>query len=280
LRPSVSRDKLLHNCARIEVTIVSVPRKERSFRAVAEWFEEFFGGFYAKVLPNVFTEEQILEDARAVKRLLGARKGHRVLDIPCGMGRITIPMARMGLRMTGVDLTAPYITQARGLARQEGLEISFIRKDMRRINFNGEFDAAFNWFGSFGYFCDSENLEFCQRVFRALKPGGRFLVETANKSWLLAHFRARDDRTVGGVRIVEHAKWDAQNKRILSTWTLHNAGKTERRRISTQIFSADEMRSLLRAAGFRGIALFGYRPLGRFTRHSVRLVAVCRRPLG
>jgi len=246
---------------------------------VAEWFQKFFNGLYAKVLPHVFSEEQTYEDARAVKRLLGLRKGHQVLDIPCGMGRLTIPLAQMGMKMTGVDLMQSYIRKARRYARRDGLDIDFLCEDMRRINFEAEFDAAFNWFGSFGYFSDSENLHFCRRVHRALRPGGRFLVETINKPWLLAHFMPSSDRTVGGVRVVEHRTWDAQNRRILSTWTLCNKGKTERRRVSIRIFSAAEMRSLLRTAGFGDIALFGYGRPGRLSRHSERLIAVGRRLL-
>lgn len=245
---------------------------------MAEWFEEFFDGLYAKVLPSTFDESETLEHVRIVKRLLRLGKGQRVLDIPCGMGRLTIPLARQGLTMTGVDLTASYIRRARRDARKEELEIEFVCGDMREIAFDGEFDAAFNWYGSFGYFSDAENLVFCKNVFRALKPGGRFLVDGMNKSWVLAHFRPRDERIIGGVRIVERGRWDARSGRVLSTWTFSKGHVTERRRVSMRVFNGAEMRSILRAAGFREIELFGYRPLGRFTRHSQRLIAVGRRP--
>lgn len=246
---------------------------------MGEWFEEFFGGLYAKVLPKVFDEAQTREDVRVVKRLLRLRKGQRVLDIPCGMGRLAVPMARMGLAMTGVDLTRSYVRRARRYARQEGLDVRFVCGDMREIAFEAEFDAAFNWFGSFGYFSDADNLRFCKRVFEALKPGGRFLVEGMNKSWLLARFQPRSDQTVGGVRIVEHRRLDAGSGRAASTWTFSRGGVSERRRSSMRVFNGAEMRTLLRAAGLRDITLFGYPPLGRFTRHSKRLIAVGRRPL-
>jgi SAM-dependent methyltransferase len=246
---------------------------------VAEWFEEFFDGLYARVLPSTFDESETLEHVRIVKRLLKLRKGQRVLDIPCGIGRLTIPLARQGVVMTGVDLTESYIRRARRYARKEELEIEFVCGDMREIVFDGEFDAAFNWFGSFGYFSDAENLRFCKRVFQSLRPGGRFLIEGVNKSWLLAHFRPTHDMTIGGVHVVIRSRWNRTRKRVFSTWTFSKGRATERRPVATRVYNGAEMRSVLRAAGFREVQLFGSPPLGRFTRHSRRVIAVGRRPV-
>ncbi len=245
---------------------------------MTEWFEDFFDGMYAKVLGKVFDEERTMREVRLVKRLLGVRKGQRVLDIPCGMGRLTIPMAKMGLVVTGVDLTAKFLRRGRKEAKKEGLGIRFVRSDMREIDFEGEFDGAFNWFGSFGYFSDGDNLEFCKKVLRALKPGGRFLVEGINKSWLVSHFRGTSEQVIGGVRIHNRTSFDARTSRVTSAWTFAR-GRTKERRVSKmRIFNGAEIRALLRAAGFRDIRLYQGPPVGRFTRHSRRLLAVGRRP--
>ena len=245
---------------------------------MSEWFETFFDGLYAKVLPKTFDDVASREQVRIVKRLLGVRKGQRVLDVPCGMGRLTIPLARMGLAMTGVDLTAAYLARGRRQARREGLDVRWVHSDMREIDFDGEFDAAFNWFGSFGYFSDAGNLEFCRRVFRALRPGGRFLVEGPNKSWVLAHFRRTEDNTLGSVRVRTRNRWDARTCRCHSTWTLTRGGSMERHRIRVRLFNGGEMRALLQAAGFRDVRLFPRPPVGPFTRHSRRLIAVATKP--
>ncbi len=100
---------------------------------MADWFEEFFGGLYAKVLPKVFDERQTMQDVRTVKRLLGLREGRRVLDIPCGMGRLSIPVARMGIVMTGLDLTESYVRRARRDAKRESLGVRFLHGDMGEI---------------------------------------------------------------------------------------------------------------------------------------------------
>ena len=242
------------------------------------WYETFFDGLYARVLPKSFGDEQSLEQGRMVKRLLRVRKGQRVLDVPCGMGRLTIPLAQMGLEMTGADLTAAYLKRARRLARQAGVAIRTTHTDMRAIDFEGEFHGVFNWFGSFGYFSDADNLLFCQRVLRALRPGGRFLVEGLNKSWVLSHLRPRIGHAFGGVRIATRNRWHAPTSRMHSTWTFTRGREREVHQIRIRLFNGTEMRRLLRAAGFGDVRLYPRPPVGPFTRHSRRLIAVATRP--
>jgi len=244
----------------------------------AEWFDKFFGGLYGQVLANTFTETQTRQHVAVVKRLLRLRKGQRVLDVPCGMGRLTIPLARQGLAMTGVDLTASYLRRARRQAERMGMFIRFLKRDMREITFESEFDAVFNWFGSFGYFSESENLRFAKRAFAALKPGGSFLVEGMSKSWILGHFRESDEESIGDVTVTHRRRWDEKRCRVCDTWVLSDGVLTQRHRISMRVYDGPEMRSLLRTAGFCDVHLFGYPPLGKFSRHSCRLIAVAKRP--
>jgi 2-polyprenyl-3-methyl-5-hydroxy-6-metoxy-1,4-benzoquinol methylase len=245
---------------------------------MAEWFQTFFGGLYGQVLAHQFDDKANLVQARLVKQLLHVRKGSKVLDIPCGMGRLVIPLARMGLVMTGVDLSEGYIRRARREAREKRVEARFVCCDMRDINFCEEFDSAINWFTSIGYFRGNGDQTFCRRVFQALKPGGQFLVETLNKSYLLAHFRPRFENTIGGVHLVNEVRWDPHSQRTETTWVLSKGNRTERHRVSIRLYGGAEMRRLLRSSGFGEIQLFGYPPLGRLTRHSKRLIAVAHRP--
>lgn len=245
-----------------------------------EWYQTFFPGLYARVLPATFSEAETLGQARLVKRLLRLRRGQRVLDIPSGQGRLTIPLAAMGLTMTGVDLTPSYIRRARRLAREAGVDVRFHARDMREIEFEEEFHAAFNWFSSFGYFSDAGNLLVCRRVLRALKPGGLFLIDVINKTWLLTHFIDRQVQTIGGVHIRSQSEWNERTKRVTSCWTLSWGRVVEQCSFSLRLFDASAIRKLLHQAGFREIQLYGRPPTGRLTRHSRRLIAVGRRPRG
>jgi len=246
-----------------------------------EWFEAFFGGLYGRVLAAQFGTARTVAQARLVRRVLGLRKGQKVLDCPCGQGRLTIPLAKMGLKMAGVDLTGSFVRRARRLARQERLNIRFIQADMRCMDFDAEFDAVVNWFTSIGYSSDEDDLAFCRCACRALKPGGKFLVETMNKSWLLSHFKPRHDGKVAGVCLSNRVRYDAAAGRIRDIYSLSRGSKIERHRVSIRLYTGAEMRTLLTKAGFRDIRLVGHdwKKLHRFTRHSRRLIAVARRPL-
>ncbi len=243
------------------------------------WHRTFFDGLYGKVLAALFEPERSLNEARLIKRLAGWRKGQRVLDVPCGQGRLTIPLAEMGLRMTGVDQCESYVLQARRTAQSQGVDLRFECGDMRKIEFDAEFDGAFNWFGSFGYFSDEENLRFLRRVFAALKPRGVFVLEGMNKSWLLDNFRSRRTEQVGGVTLTHRSRWDKRTSRIRDTWSLSAGTQEEVHVVTMRIYNGTEIRSVLQGAGFREIRLYGYPKLGRLTRHAKRWIAIGRRPL-
>ena len=246
-----------------------------------EWFDTFFDGLYGRVLAGSFDEARSRKEAVMIRAVLRLRKGQRVLDVPCGLGRITLPLARAGLRTTGVDITKRYVRKAASLAKKQRLSARFVAEDMRRIDFDGEFDAVVNWFTSIGYFSNADELEFCRRVFRALKPGGRFLVEAINKTWVDAHFfRSHPEQTVGGVRIRQKVLRRARDGRVRMLWTFRRGNRTERRIIVLRHYDAPALRKLLRASGFRDVRFFGRPPLGRLTRHSRRLIAVAVKPKG
>lgn len=242
------------------------------------WYEEFFSGIYAEVLAGQFTPEATKVQADTIRRLLDLRPGRRVLDVPCGQGRIALELAEAGLEVTGADLTERFVRRARRAARKRGLRVRFRRCDMREIGYDGEFDAIVNWFTSFGYFSDEEDLRFLRAAFRALKPGGRLLIEMINKSRLLADFREETRHTVAGIEIVTRHRWDPEASRIHDEWRFTKGKRVENHHIDLRVYNGAEIRKALRAAGFREIRLFGRPPVGRLTRHSRRLAAVGRRP--
>jgi 2-polyprenyl-3-methyl-5-hydroxy-6-metoxy-1,4-benzoquinol methylase len=251
---------------------------------MSDWPRRFFSDLYGRVLAAQFTREQSEKQARVVARALQLRKGMRVLDIPCGLGRLTLPLARRGLEMTGVDLTESYIRKARRLSQSEGLDVRFLAQDMRRIEFREEFDAAFNWFTSFGYYSEKENLLCLRRLRDALKPGGQVLIETLNPSWIKSHFRPSGEQTIGRVRVEQtRHRTGPSDPYSRTTWALTYRGRTVRNTIAIRLYNGAEMRQLLQKAGFGEIRLYGHNRLDdppgqRFTRHSRRLIAVARRP--
>jgi SAM-dependent methyltransferase len=125
-----------------------------------------------------FMEEQLeaRSDAQVelILRLLELPAGAEVLDAPCGHGRIANRVAGRGWRVAGLDSSRLFLDIARERA-PSGVE--YVEGDLRDMPFEGQFDAAINWFSSFGYFDDEGNRRVLAGFRRALKPGGRLLIE-------------------------------------------------------------------------------------------------------
>ncbi len=245
---------------------------------INKWYETFFVGLYGRVLDDVEKHGKSPQEAAMIKRLLRLRKGGSVLDCPCGMGRISLELAKLGLRVTGADLTKSYLAKARKRAKAKRLNMSFTQCDMRELPFENEFDAVVNWFTSFGYFDAAGDLAAAKAAFRALKPGGKFLIEMQNKTSLINRFTPGDRGEISGVEITSNRRLDKRASCICDVWVMKRGRKVERHPIRLRLYNGADMRAILRKAGFRNIRLFGRPPLGRLTRHSRRLIAIGQKP--
>jgi SAM-dependent methyltransferase len=220
-----------------------------------DWTESFFR-------PEVFSPgspEAVAAAADEVKFLwkaLKLKKGSRVLDIPCGTGRHAVRLARRGASVLGVDITAAYLTQARRAAR--GLaNVRFVRGDMRRIPLREEFDAAINLWTSFGYFeKPSDDVKTLRGIARALKPGGLFLIDTADIRTIRRRFQSKSwSRRADGAYVLEDAVyvggWDPK---VVNEWTILRAGKPARRsRFSVRAYDRERLCAALRKAGLEPV---------------------------
>ncbi len=100
--------------------------------------------------------------------LLAPRPGERILDLGCGDGALPRKLADLGCAVVGVDGSAPQIAAARTL----GLDAR--EMDGERLTFDGEFDAVFS---NAALHWMKRADEVIAGVWRALRPGGRFVAE-------------------------------------------------------------------------------------------------------
>jgi SAM-dependent methyltransferase len=243
------------------------------------WFED--DAFWAAFGPSMFSEERwqmAARDAEPLARLLDLKPGAHVLDLPCGPGRFSIELARRGFNVTGVDRTALYMTEARKRARQQKLDVEFVRQDMRRFVRTKAFDACINMYTSIGYFEDpADDLKVCRKVYLSLRPGGRFLIQTGAKEWLAREFRPRDWREEAGAFILEERKVVPGWAGLENRWVLIRKGKVQEFRFCLRLYSAGELRELLRRAGFAKVDLYGGVDGEPYDNTSRWLIAVARK---
>lgn len=84
-----------------------------------------------------------LSDLQFYKKWLPTNKDARILELCCGTGRLTIPIAKDGYNISGVDYTASMLKRAKEKASQAGLKINFIEADIRTLNLQEKFDLIF-----------------------------------------------------------------------------------------------------------------------------------------
>ncbi len=244
------------------------------FEVDPHWYESFFGDDWL-LLANPPDERRSRAEVDFLVESLALDRGARVLDMACGQGRHAVELAARGFRVTGLDISEPSIARARQQAEARGVELDLVQLDMRALQADGEFDAVFNFGSSFGFFpTEDEDLHVLRVAARALRPGGRLVIETINDLWLARHaeprgWRALDDGTI----VTEDRRYDARSRRSSAIWTLiRRDGSRSELRHSMRVYSCPELLRLLAQAGLEPIGVWGGADGAEYGFDSRRLV--------
>jgi SAM-dependent methyltransferase len=188
---------------------------DRPLTQASQWFEAWFDSAHYHKLYGYRDAAEASEFVDELIRRLQPRAAAAMLDLGCGTGRHSRHLASKGFRVTGIDLAARSIAEARRYARP-GLR--FVRGDMRRPFGRNRFDYAFSFFTSFGYFDNpSEHLTVVQNIARSLKPGGSLVLDYLNSHRAALHLNREETRHVDGAtyQITRWASPDHFFKRIV-----------------------------------------------------------------
>jgi SAM-dependent methyltransferase len=252
------------------------PRKKR----LRPWFEEVFDEDYLRTLPFM-TAEQTLREVGFIKDALSPPQDGHILDVACGYGRHAIELSQRGLRVTGLDLSLPLLIRAADESQRRALSVNFVHADMREMAFDGQFDGAYCVLSSFGYFDEETNLKVATSIFRALKPGGRFLLDTINRDYIVADLPTRVWWEGDGCVVLEEVDFNFHTSRvIIRRSVVFQDGRQMEQDISIRSYSLHELGKLLRQAGFRVLDVSGsLATKGNFFGATSRnIIMVCERP--
>jgi SAM-dependent methyltransferase len=221
------------------------------------WFEEVFDEDYLRTLPFM-SAEQTLREVEFIEASLAVKPGAQVLDVGCGYGRHAIELVQRGLDVTGLDLSLPLLLRAADEAQRRAMSVNFVHADMREIAFEKQFDGAYCMLTSFGYFDEDTNLRVAEGIARSLKPGGRFLLDIANRDYVVADLPSRVWWEGNGCVVLEEVDFNFHTSRIMTHRSIvFEDGRQLEQEISVRSYSLHEIGRLLRQAGFRVIDVSG-----------------------
>ena len=243
-----------------------------------ETWDALFSDFYLRAFVDPDADAQAGLHAESAARLSACPPGGDLLDVPCGYGRHAIPLARAGLRVTGVDRSPTLLAEARRRAGDDQ-HPELVEADYRELPFPDEsFDAALNLFTSLGFYGDEEDVRALTEIGRVLRPGGRLVIETMHRDRLVHGFHDQDWRLVGeGRLLLEQRTFDAASGVAQTTQTLiETTGERDSRTFSVRVYTATELVAMLLRAGFAEAKCYGDFDGGAFDT-GTRLVIVARR---
>lgn len=252
--------------------------------ASPDWWRSFYDDTFADVVMATGEDATAAEAADFLIAHLRLSPGDTVFDQGCGLGRVSLPLARHGLRAIGVDLASTYIRRASEAAEAAGLPCEFYVGDSFQFVPERPCDGAFNWWSSFGYAEeDARNREMLARAFEALRPGGRFAMDYYSGPRLLREFREavtlRYQTQHGEAEVRRSASLDFRSGVIEQVWEYDSpCGEPQVKRSRTRMYLPHELCRMLTECGFREIDLYGGQDGSPFDLESPRCVLVAQKP--
>ena len=243
-----------------------------------EW-QAFFDGHAPVYMENVFTRNT-QEEIEFLVTEFGLPRDAKILDVGCGTGRHTIELARRGYLMTGIDISEGMLREAARAAEEAGVSVELIQADASRFPPNQAFDAAIclceGGFGLLGSGDDplEHDEAILRNVFRALMPGGRFILTVLSAFSMMR--RCTPEQVEAGV-------FDPQTLTVTQTIPVEMADGTREVEVRERGYTIPELRLSLRLAGFE-VDYIGGGTAGNWGRRPLEtdeyeIMAIARKPI-
>jgi len=261
-------------------------------RPVAEspdWTEDLFlkqGELFLKLHERGL--EQSEEEAKAIASLLrkhGLGDGASILDAPCGIGRHAIHLARMGYRVSGIDLSPLYVERANHFREKLGLQekLDLKVRDLRSLRdaFSGRhFDAAINMWQSLGYWDDETDVSILRQFHDLTTEKGLLVVDVLNRDHLVKHLTPFGlSRYDDGTEQHEHRRLNLETSHLELVWEFYKREGEDLKHRSTakvrfRVYSLHELRAVLRHAAWNPLEEVGSFALEPVSPERKRIIAV------
>ncbi len=244
------------------------------------WYVRFFKDDYLRVYGHTLQQDRTDIEAQFAIHALNIQPQHQVLDLCCGQGRHSIALAKTGLEVTGVDLSAEMLEIAQTQADDAGVDVILKQADMRRLpkEFENRFDAIINMFSSFGYLeSEADDQQVLNQAAKSLKPGGKLMMDLLNREWVIINNEEYDWHQHEDGRIVlERRELDlvASVNHLTYTEILPDGTRHIMSDLYMRLYSLTEMIKMLDRAGLSLQQVYGGFQGEPYNVHTRRMIIV------
>jgi SAM-dependent methyltransferase len=215
-----------------------------------------------------------------------AAKGGPVLELACGSGRLTIPIAQSGVEIVGTDASLSMLEAARAKAAGAGVQVKFFQADIRDFDLPTRFALIILAGNSLQHLLTPGDLKQCLAcAHRHLAPGGRLVFDVSNPDSKQLVLDAGERKPVirvndpkrGQIVLEERATHDAASGIRNLAWYFSAPDAPDFRVIDYRLrmIFPQEIEELLRATGFRLDTRYGEYTRIPFEPSSPRQVYLC-----
>lgn len=221
---------------------------EQSFGAVAPFYDELMRAVPYEMWVSYYLLLLAHQDAHPRK----------VLDVCCGTGTMCEMLAKQGFQMTGLDLSAGMIDAAQKKAARKKLPIRYEVADAANFNLDEKFEAALSFFDSLNNILEPEELQsaLCS-VAKHLLPGGSWIFDLNTAYAFDADLF--DQENLGSksrLKYLWRGDWNSKTRIITVDMHFWRDGREFREVHRQRAYEEDEVREMLRIAGFGNVHVF------------------------
>jgi len=226
-----------------------------------------------------------LNDLLFYEKWLAKNKDAKILELCCGTGRLTLPIAKEGYDITGVDNASTMLKQAKLKSAEAGLEIKFIEADIRTLDLPEKYDLIFIPFNSIHHLYKNEDLLMAiNAVKKHLKNGGLFLLDCYNPN---IHYIVGNENELK--EIAEYKTSDGRKVLIKQAMQYENSTQINRiewhyfingefnsiQNLDMRMYFPQELDGYLKWMGFNIVKKFGSFEEEEFNDKSEKQIFVC-----